>query len=381
MEGPFIMTMARVEQQGVRILVRGTNWIGDAVMSTPALRHLRERFPEAEIVLLATPLTEDLFTDCPWIDHFLPYRRREEGWRAFVRMVQHLRRDRFDIAILFQNAIEAALLTWLAGIPQRVGYQAEGRGRLLTKQLRRGPQHRDRHQIYDYLDLVDAGEAILKGDRPSEGTLGSSPMLLPELNVGEGARAQATSQLLPLGITDGGGPRIALNVGATNSRAKCWPTNHYAALADWLVKTFGATILLTGGPSERAAAAAVMAEMGHVKHAFNLAGETSLPVLLGILETCALIISNDTGPAHIAAALGRPVLTLFGPTNEWETAPRGKWATLLRAEDIACARCMHRDCPIDHRCMTQLTVEMVQERVTILLAETGLPASAFGEAP
>ena len=348
-----------------RILVRGTNWIGDAVMSTPALQRLRESFPSSQIVLMATPLTGELFATSPWVDQFLPYRRREEGWRAFGRMVAQLRAERFDLAILFQNALEAALLVWLAGIPRRIGYEAEGRGWLLTTCLRRGPRHR--HQIHDYLDLVTASVSAA-GQRSAE-SIDRAP--LPRLGVGEQARRDADSLLRARGVEPGTGPLIALNVGATNSRAKCWPADYYARLADWLASTYGAIIVLIGGPGERALAETVASRIDRRAHVVLLAGETSLAALLGVLESCTLVVSNDTGPAHIAAALGRPVLTLFGPTNEWETAPRGAHAALLRAEGIDCARCMHRDCPIDHRCMTQLSVEQVQEEVARLLQEAG----------
>ena len=348
-----------------RILVRGTNWIGDAVMSTPALQRLRESFPSSQIVLMATPLTGELFATSPWVDRFLPYRRREEGWRAFARMVAQLRAERFDLAILFQNALEAALLVWLAGIPQRIGYEAEGRGWLLTTGLPRGPRHR--HQIYDYLDLISASESVFGQTSSAAG----QEMEFPHLGVREEARHEADRLLQGHGIKPGSTSLIALNVGATNSRAKCWPAEYYARLADWLATTYGAIIVLIGGPGERALAETVASRVDRRTHVVRLAGETTLPALLGVLEACALVVSNDTGPAHIAAALGRPVLTLFGPTNEWETAPRGARASLLRAEGIDCARCMHRDCPIDHRCMTRLTVEKVQEEVARLLQEAG----------
>ena len=235
-----------------RILVRGTNWIGDAVMSTPALQRLRESFPTSQIVLLATPLTGELFAASPWVDRFLPYRRREEGWRAFARMVAQLRAERFDLAILFQNALEAALLTWLARVPERVGYEAEGRGWLLTTRLPRGPRHR--HQIHDYLDLVTASVSAVGQESAAESTRRAP---LPHLDAGEQAQRDADRLLRARGVEPGTGPLIALNVGATNSRAKCWPAEYYARLADWLATTYGATIVLIGGPGERALAETV----------------------------------------------------------------------------------------------------------------------------
>ncbi|MFN8003223.1 MAG: glycosyltransferase family 9 protein [Acidobacteriota bacterium] len=161
-------------------------------------------------------------------------------------------------------------------------------------------------------------------------------------------------------------PLVALNTAATNSRAKCWPEDRFAALADELITHENARVVLIGAESERANAERVVQQM-KTDGALNLAGRTSMAELLGLLESCALLVTNDTGPAHVAAALGRPTLTLFGPTNEFETAPAGPYAELMRADGIECARCMHRECPIDHRCMTRLTVAEVFSRARSLL--------------
>lgn len=349
----------RSTRRAERILIRGANWIGDAVMSTPALQRLRSSFPQAHLTLLTTPLTCELFNDGhALVDEVIPYPRREYGWQTLWRVLPRVRAGRFDLAILFQNAFEAALLAWLAGIPCRVGYGAQGRSVLLTHRLDRGVAHRNRHQMRDYLDLAAAAEALVHGADFQPET--ESP--LPRLAVG------------PVGLAAGerllktGGPVIALNVGATNSRAKCWPARYYAEVANQLSSSVGATIALIGGPGEIDAANAV-ASLTSAPRLINLAGSTTLPELLGVLSHCALVISNDTGPAHIAAALGRPTLTLFGPTNEFETAPTGPRAALLRADGIECARCMHRDCPIDHRCLTQLTVDSVYNQSLEMLKQ------------
>jgi len=350
-----------------RILVRGTNWIGDAVMSTPALQRLRASFPEAHITLLTTPLTCELLANRGLVDEVIPYHRQRDGWRALWRTLPQLRRADFDLAILFQNAFEAALLARLAGIPHRIGYAAQGRSPLLTTRLARGPEHRNRHQISDYLDLVATSERLFRGAdfQPQD----ESP--LPRLTCQAGERAAGEQLLARHGLNLTSGPLIALNVGATNSRAKCWPAGHYAALAERLTTApgaKGAKVLLIGGPGEIESARGV-AGAATTPDLINLAGQTSLGELLGILDRCALVISNDTGPAHIAAALGRPTLTLFGPTNEFETSPRGPRAALIRADGIECARCMYRDCPIDHRCMTRLSVETVYNRALELMID------------
>lgn len=345
------------------ILVRGTNWIGDAVMATPALRRLRAAFPAAHVTLLATPRTAGLFTASSLIDDLLIYHRQAEGARAFLQMARVLRARRFDLALLFQNAFEAALLAWVSGVPLRVGYAAQGRSLLLTHWLRRTAAHRNRHQVNDYLDLVKLAERVCTGAEPRPPAAAD---LLPKLFASVDQLQEAEMLLRQHKLDPQRRPLIALNAGATNSRAKCWPAERFAALGDWLIEQHQAQIILIGAPAERANAAQVLAQM-QLRQAVNLAGETTLAQLVGLLARCDLLVSNDTGPAHIAAALGRPTLTIFGPTNEWETAPTGERAALIRAEGIECARCMHRDCPIDHRCMTRLAVEDVAGRATQLL--------------
>jgi len=347
-----------------RILVRGTNWIGDAVMTTPALRRLRSSFPAAHITLLATPRTAGLFESSAFIDEVLTYRRREEGWPALVEMARTLRRRRFDLALLFQNAFEAALLVRLGGARLRVGYAAQGRSALLTHTIQRGPQHRNRYQAYDYLDLVAAGERAVFGPDFKPAQPDATP--IPSLTASPAQLRAADTLLRRHALKPGERPLVALNAGATNSRAKCWPEDRYAALADRLASECGAAVILIGAKAERENAERVISRMQSAG-AINLAGETSIAELVGVLGCCDLLVSNDTGPAHIAAALGRPTLTIFGPTNEFETAPTGPRASIVRAEGIECARCMLRECPIDHRCLTRIASDEVADRARILL--------------
>lgn len=363
-----------------RIIVRGANWIGDAVMTIPAFERLRSSFPGSHIALLAAPGPIGLFESLPLVDEFIEYRRREDGARAFLETMKLMRARAFDLAVLFQNAFEAALLAWLGGARLRVGFAEQGRSLLLTRGLTRGAEHRNRHQIQDYLDIVaECERACLGANLQSQ-----IPDPLPSLTASPAQRRAAESllpllPLLPLlrGLRDdsNSGPLIALNAGATNSRAKRWPEDRFAALADQLMEALDARVFFIGAASERDGAERIILQMKR-PGAANLAGETSISELIGALDACDLLISNDTGPAHIGAALGRPTLTIFGPTNEFETAPRGARAELIRAEGVECARCMLRDCPIDHRCMTRIAVSDVFERALKLLKESVSPASA-----
>lgn len=344
------------------ILVRGTNWLGDAVMTTPALQRLRTSFPDSRITLLVPPRIIGLFEGASYVDACLAYRRREEGVTAFFRTRQALRSTGIDLAVLFQNAFEAALLAWLSGAGLRVGFADQWRGPLLTHRLQRGPQHNDRHQILDYLEIVAKCERICLGSdfRPAV----ESPAPLIETSAHQ--RQLAQELFGAYGIKEHAGPLVVINPGATNSRAKCWPADSFAELSDRLILDLNARIVMTGGPSELDYAERVMWRM-KTPGAINLAGKTSMGELIGLLESADLLISNDTGPAHIAAALGRPVLTIFGPTNEFETAPTGPQAEMIRAEGIECARCMNRECPIDHRCMTRISVDDIYARVLTIL--------------
>ncbi len=345
-----------------KILVRGTTWLGDAVMTIPALLRLRAAFPDSHITLLAPPRAAEVFTGVPQVDEIYSYRRKEEGARAFVNAMKYMRREQYELTLLFQNAFEAALLAFLGGAKTRVGFDTQGRGVLLTHRLPRTELHRNRHQTYDYLDIVIAAERACLGRE-----LAIDLRHIPAL-VAVDTQLQAAAKLFAAySISLGKQKLIVLNAGATNSRAKCWPENYFAVLADRFVNELGAKILLIGAGSERENAERIIAQMQHKSAATNFAGVTSIPELIGLLAHSDLLVTNDTGPAHVGAALGIPTLTIFGPTNEFETAPLGVHAELIREDGIECARCMHRDCPIDHRCMTRIAVATVVEKSFSLL--------------
>jgi heptosyltransferase-2 len=253
-------------------------------------------------------------------------------------------------------------MAWLGGARLRIGFAEQGRGSLLTHKLNRGPEHCNRHQTRDYLDLVAESERVCL-DRDFRPPV-ESPA--PLLKASAAQKTAANSLLQNFGVDPGSRPIVAINAGATNSRSKCWHEDRFAALADRLIGELKPQIIMIGAASERDNADKVVRQMKR-RGAINLAGKTNLAELIGLLAHCSLLVSNDTGPAHIAAALGRPTLTIFGPTNEFETAPKGPRAKMIRAENIECARCMLRDCPIDHRCMTAITVDEVFERSHALL--------------
>jgi lipopolysaccharide heptosyltransferase II len=341
-----------------KIVVRGANWLGDTVMTLPALNLLRQSFPDSEISIITPPGTASLVASTGYVDHVLKYHRKERGIREFLAMCNRLSKEKFDLAVLFQNAFEAALLVFLAGIPERIGFSAQNRGFLLNRPLTPRPAEQIRHQVFDYVELVRVASADASRNGKSGNAISLAPPI-PVLRSQEVDREAAKALLTE--ISPGGhapAPIVTLNAGATNSQAKCWPEEKYAELANRLTNEFGAHIVLIGNSAERPLAERIASAASRAKIS-NLAGMTDMQTLIGILDSSAVVIGNDTGPAHVSAALGKPTITIFGPTNEFETAPLGPKTSIVRAENIECQRCMLRTCPIDHRCMERISVERV----------------------
>ena len=348
--------MSSVEAEGIkRVVVRGTNWVGDSVMTLPALRALRRVLPEAEITLVVRPGAKGIFSDVEFIDQLLIYDRRTAF--SIIPQIRAWRQRHFDLAILFQNAFEAALIPFLAGVPLRLGYATESRQALLTHPLPPPDWRSSRHEVFYYLYLITALEQLL---------FGTSEICEQDpdasLDIPAARKAQAENLLRSYGVREGE-PIIALCPGSINSRAKRWPADSYAALADRLIDSHR-QVLLIGSAAEVGVSREVTSRMR--KKPVLLTGKTSLDQITAVLSLVDLVVTNDTGPAHIAAALGRPTLVIFGPTNPLTTRPFAPQAEILR-HPPECAPCMLRDCPIDHRCMTAITVDEVFEHSHALL--------------
>jgi heptosyltransferase-2 len=334
-----------------RVVVRGTNWVGDAVMTIPALRELRRVLPGAHVTLATRSWSEGLFRDADFVDDLLIYDRR--GVASVARATREWRARGFDLAILFQNAFEAALIAAVARVPLRVGYGTDGRRALLTHNLALPSWHGERHEVLYYLNIIEELEKLLRG---SSGVMEREPRF--DLRVNAARQAEARELLKAQGASMDG-PLVALCPGSTNSRAKRWPGERYAALADRFVDEMEANVALIGSAEEAEVSRAVSEQMRH--KAVMLTGRTSLAEAVAVLSISDLLITNDTGPAHIAAALERPTLVIFGPTDPTTTRPFSQRAQIIRRPP-ECAPCMLRDCPIDHRCMTAITPDEVFKR-------------------
>lgn len=340
-----------------RIIVRGTNWVGDAMMTLPALRELRRLFPEAHITLASRSWAKGLFNGADFVDELQIHDGR--GLRSFFEQVRAWRKGQFDLAVLLTNSFESALVAALARIPLRIGYAADGRAFLLTHPIDLPEWRSTKHEIFYYLKIIAGIEWIFSRQQ-------TFLDLQPDasLEVSEVRKDEARYLLKRQGVTEDR-PVIALCPGSINSRAKRWPAESYAVLADRCVDTLKAQVLLVGSKEELEVSRRVADRM-HNKP-IVLTGQTDIAELVAVLSIADLLITNDTGPAHIAAALGRPTLVIFGPTNPLTTRPFSPDAEIIR-HPPDCAPCMLRDCPIDHRCMTAITPDEVFSQALALLS-------------
>lgn len=343
------------------LLIRGTNWVGDAVLSLPALKRVRREFPNATIALLVLPWVAGIYEDCTAVDEVWLFDQRGpyRGWQGRLRLIREMRQRRFDAALLFQNAFEAALLARLADIPVRAGYDRDGRGWLLSHKIAVDPRVSKLHQTYYYLDLVDQ---LLGSPRTTQDL---EPMWMSEfpleampditLDVRPERKQSARLRLQTQGV-DFARTVIGVNPGAFYGSAKRWPADRYAAVLDRLIGEREASVAIFGSPNEIAIAESIRAAMR--RQPAILSGRTDLSELIAMIACCDLFLTNDSGPMHLASALRVPTLAIFGSTDEMATGPMSPAAVVLNKR-VECSPCLLRECPIDHRCMTRLSAEEV----------------------
>jgi heptosyltransferase-2 len=343
-----------------RVMVRATNWLGDAVMSLPAIRAIRGVFPGAHLAVVARPWVADLYARESSIDRVIPYTVKE-GWRARRDFAAGLRAERFDCAILLQNAFDAALMARLAGIPERIGYRRDGRGLLLTRAIE-VPEPGDipRHERFYYLELLRRAGMI-------EHFPDSDAIRLEGLDA---ARRAGVAHLASLGIA---AAPIGISPGAAYGNAKRWPAERFVESARRIASAAAAPVLVFGSAAERALCEAVAAPLAASGVAVrNLAGETTLREFIDLAAACRLFLTNDSGAMHVASALGLPTIAVFGATDDITTGPTGPLARVIR-EHAECSPCLLRECPIDHRCMTRVSSERVAGEALQLLETTWTP--------
>ncbi len=309
------------------------------------------------MTVVARPGAADIFIDADFLDEVLVYGRT--GLGSTWNQARDWRRREFDLALLFQNAFEAAAIAFLSGTSARIGYDTDRRGLLLTHSLSLPAWKDERHESFYYLNLVEELARLLSGSSRTETT---EPRF--DLHVSEVRRQKAFRFLQAHGARMDS-PLAILCPGSINSRAKRWPAERYAELADRLAES-GADVALIGSPAESDVSQEVCRHTQ--RQPIVLTGTTTVAEATAIISIADVLITNDTGPAHIGAALGTPTLVIFGPTNPLTTHPLSAHAEIIRrAPD--CAPCMLRDCPIDHRCMTAISPADVFERASVLMSQ------------
>lgn len=328
-----------------RILIRATNWVGDAILSLPAIQAVRSRFSGAFIAVLARPWVAGVYRAGGLADEIILYEKRSglAALRERLRVAGELRRRRFDCALLLQNAFDAALIAALARIPVRIGYARDARRWLLTHPVeppRRGEV--PRHESFYYLELLRRA-----------GWLDALPPG-PEPLLNRNARQPE--------------PVIGLSPGAAFGSAKRWLPERFAAAAAAIARHCAASVSVFGSPAEHELCERVAAGIRACGvEARNLAGATTLEEFMDLAARCMLFLTNDSGAMHVAAALGVPTVAVFGSTDPEATSPLGPRVRLVR-EPVECSPCLLRECPIDHRCMTRVTADQVAAAALELLA-------------
>ncbi len=342
-------------KEGIRkILIRGTNWIGDVVMTLPAVTAVREAYPGARISILVKPWVADLLRISPDVDEVLVYERPgvHEGLGGLLRLVRELQSRHFDMAILLQNAVEAAIIAWLARIPVRAGYSTDARGLLLTHAVKRSDEIRRVHQTLYYLEMLRS--LGLKAERKD-----------PRLIIGEAEKTLADRILEERGVP-ASTLLIGIAPGAAYGPAKRWYPDRFAHLADRLIENFSARILVFGSAGDHEAARNVQRTARNTL--VDLTGETSLREAISLIARCRLFISNDSGLMHVAGALGVPTVAVFGSTNPVTTSPVGRKSVVI-TKNVPCSPCLKETCPTDFICMDLITADEVYDTAASLLTD------------
>jgi len=332
-----------------KILVVSTSWLGDAIITLPTLQGLRTLFPEAHIAILAKDTIADIFKTVDTVDEIIPF-QKGKGLRKVRRILKTaalLGKKKFDRAIIFPRSLGSALTCFLARIPKRIGFAANGRSLLLTEAIERDSEILSKHQVHYYKKLLK--------------TMGT-PVCpeLPSIQVPEKNRSWARDFLG--GNRDASRPfLVGINPGATYGEAKQWLPERYGALAKRLFQNSGCDIIIFG--DQQSGPLAEKINRGLENRGIDVTGKTDILQLAALLRACDLLVTNDTGPMHVACALETPVVAIYGSTNPKTTSPLGPDAVMVK-KDLPCSPCMQRICPEGHHlCMKNVSVDEVEQAV------------------
>ena len=339
-----------MNQKKTKILLRAPNWLGDNILTMPAVFALREVFPNAHIAVMIKKSMADVWEMTP-VNEILPFNFRKgiRGLKDRWNYAKILKSKNFDTVVIFPNSFDSALVPFLAKITERIGWATDGRSFMLTKAIPKTDSLKEKQQFLQYIYLIEK-------------------WLGEKINADENIRLSIPSEVenkIPASISEK--KIVGLNPGSTYGSAKRWLSDNYAELAIKLENEKNVEIIIFGGPGDREICneifeKIIQKESSTKQCCKNLAGKTSIVELAAWLKKCACLVTNDTGAMHIAAAVGTPVAAIFGPTDWSSTPPLGNDHKLIKTK-VECAPCMKRECPTDHSCMTSISVEEVYEAV------------------
>jgi len=330
-----------------KILLRAPNWVGDSAVATPAMKAIRAKFPDAEITVMVRPSVSGVFASAGFVDRVW-IEPRPSGIREWFRIALDVRRHQFDMAVLFPNSFESAAMVFIGGVRQRIGYSMDSRGWMLTHRIQ--GEKRKVHHVNYYLELAKAVSADV-----------SNPSM--EMTARPEDRVNARKLLAASGIP-ANARFMVLSPGAAFGAAKRWGDQQFAAAADTLADEYKLAVVIIGSEGERSISESIRQYMKAQPAILN--GKTSLETLIGLIAESALMLGNDSGPIHIASALGIPAVAVFGATDYIVAAPYGPLGRAVHVP-VECSPCWLRECPIDHRCMTRVSPEMVCSAVREVL--------------
>lgn len=371
-----------------KILIRSTNWIGDAVMTTPAVHTIRKNFPDAEITMLVVPWVADLFRLSPDVDKLFIYDKKDlyhGKVKGPLQLGKDLKGYKFDAAILLQNAFEAAFVTKLAGIPIRAGYKRDGRGVLLTHGVTISSETKTKHQVHYYQDMLvglglEPGPDHLRLSLPEELQVwakGFVDCLRHQIvqcsrEQGKALEVPGMAEIKVLLSEHADIPVIGFNPGAAFGPAKQWPVHKFSELAEIICTHYrerGCIIMVFGTDVDTVGAQKIRYFSNDTPyHVLDITGKTSLKQAMALIQCCDAFVTNDSGLMHVAAGLDTPSIAIFGSTDHIATGPYSKKA-VIRRKEMECSPCMQTHCPKGHlKCLESISASDVYEDVARMLS-------------
>ena len=326
------------------LLIRVPNWLGDTLMATPAVSAAREMFPKARISILAKPARSVFWENFPGVSRVLTLDRGAVG---FWKCAAEIRKNKFDAALILPSSFSSAFLVFVAGVPERIGWSGEGRDFLLTSPVE-NPKPRQKHLVWEYMELLRKGFGKRVPPHPIR-------LLSP---VALESKSQTLALFKKEGVQEAKG-LLALAPGATYGPAKRWPLPYWSQLISKLLQERKESILILGGPEETGYLEPLVKDYSEKNPRVHLlAGKTPAPVLAAVLSKSKILVTNDTGPMHVAAGVGTPVLALFGSTSPLWTRPFGEGHEVIY-KGLECSPCFQKTCPIGYKCLHAISVEEV----------------------